>query len=169
MWKPKFRNAQTSSLGPSTAVATRWSGRPHRPRIARSPHSAGGYRHILRRTRDLTVIGDAQDNTIVVSRDAAGSILVNSGAVTVLGGKPTVANTSLIQIFGLGGNDNLSLNETNGALPKANIFGGDGNDTLTGGSGADLLFGQAGNDTLLGKGGSRPAVWRRWQRHTDRR
>ena len=34
----------------------------------------------------MRVVGDELDNTIVVSRDAAGSILVNSGAVTVLGG-----------------------------------------------------------------------------------
>jgi Ca2+-binding RTX toxin-like protein len=102
----------------------------------------------------LTVIGDAQNNTIDVSRNAAGSIFVNNGAVKILGGKATVANTKLIQLFGLNGNDNLSLNETNGALPKANIFGGDGDDTITGGSGNDLLFGQSGNDTLLGKGGN---------------
>ena len=88
-------------------------------------------------------------------------LLVNGGAVSVLGGTPTVANTSLIQVFGLGGNDQLSLDETNGALPAANLFGGDGNDTLTGGSANDLLFGQAGNDTLLGKGGNRPIVRRR--------
>src|SRR5256885_6951598 len=100
----------------------------------------------------LTVFGDAQNNSIVVSRDAAGKILVNGGAVPVIGGTPTVANTSLISVFGLGGNDNLSLNETNGALPSALLFGGDGNDVLTGGSGADQLFGQSGNDTLLGKG-----------------
>ena len=49
----------------------------------------------------LTVFGDALDNNIVVSRDAAGKILVNGGAVTVLGGTPTVANTSLISVFGL--------------------------------------------------------------------
>jgi Ca2+-binding RTX toxin-like protein len=102
----------------------------------------------------LTVTGDAQGNTVEVSRNAAGTILVNSGAVTVQGGTATVANTNLIQIFGLAGNDNLSLNETNGALPAANLFGGDGNDTLTGGSGNDMLFGQANNDTLLGKGGN---------------
>jgi Ca2+-binding RTX toxin-like protein len=101
----------------------------------------------------LTIIGDAQDNSIAVSRNAAGSILVNSGAVKILGGQAPVANTSLIQLFGLAGNDNLSLIENNGALPKANIFGGNGNDTIVGGSGNDLLFGQAGNDTLLGKGG----------------
>ena len=101
----------------------------------------------------LTVTGDAQNNTIAVSRDAAGSILVNSGAVKIVGGKATVANTNLIQVFGLDGNDNLSLSETNGALPKANIFGGAGNDTIKGGSGNDQLFGQSGNDTLLGVGG----------------
>ena len=102
----------------------------------------------------LSVIGDAQDNTIAVSRDAGGTILVNGGAVTVSGGMDTVANTKLIQIFGLGGNDNLSLNETNGVLPNANIFGGAGNDTITGGSGNDQLFGESGDDTLLGKGGN---------------
>jgi hypothetical protein len=39
-------------------------------------------------------------------------------------------------------------------LPAVNLFGGDGNDTMTGGSGNDQLFGQAGNDILLGKGGN---------------
>ena len=67
---------------------------------------------------------------------------------------PTVANTVLIQIFGRGGNDQLALDEANGALPKANLFGEAGDDMLTGGSGADVLTGGPGNDTLLGKGGS---------------
>jgi Ca2+-binding RTX toxin-like protein len=103
----------------------------------------------------LSVFGDALDNNIVISRNAAGQILVNGGAVPVKGGiTPTVANTSLISVFGQGGNDQISLSEVNGALPAAQLFGGDGNDVLTGGSGADLLFGQAGNDTLLGKGGN---------------
>jgi Ca2+-binding RTX toxin-like protein len=102
----------------------------------------------------LTVFGDAGANAITVSRDAAGSIRINGGAVHVLGGSPTVANTSLIQEFGLGGNDNIALDEANGPLPAANLFGGDGNDTLTGGSGNDILSGDAGNDTLLGKGGN---------------
>ena len=101
----------------------------------------------------LTVIGDELGNNIQVSRNAAGSILVNGGAVPVLGGTPTVANTARMQIFGLGGDDTLALNETNGALPQAQIFGGTGNDTLIGGSAADFLFGQTGNDTLSGRGG----------------
>src|SRR3954471_564060 len=102
----------------------------------------------------LTVFGDALNNNITVSRDAAGKILVNGGAVSVIGGTPTVANTALVQVFGQGGNDTISLSEVNGALPRANLFGGAGNDVLTGGSGNDQLFGQAGNDILLGKGGT---------------
>src|SRR5687768_11477366 len=78
----------------------------------------------------LSVFGDALDNNITVSRDAAGKLLVNGGAVAVSGGTPTVANTSLIQMFGQGGNDVVTLNEASGALPRANLFGGTGNDTL---------------------------------------
>jgi Ca2+-binding RTX toxin-like protein len=102
----------------------------------------------------LTILGDSQDNTIVVSRDAAGRILVNGGAVPIIGGTATVANTTLINVFGQAGNDTITFDESNGALPTGDLFGGDGNDTLTGGSGNDLLFGQAGNDVLLGKGGN---------------
>src|SRR5207248_1189647 len=100
------------------------------------------------------VLGDANENTITLSRDAAGTILVNGGAVRVLGGTPTVANTALVQVFGLDGNDTLTLDEANGALPAANLFGGAGDDFLVGGSGNDLLFGQSGNDALSGKGGN---------------
>ena len=102
----------------------------------------------------LSVFGDSLDNTIAISRDAAGRILVNGGAVPIHGGTATVANTALIDVFGLAGNDQILLDESNGALPSALLFGGAGNDTLTGGSGADLLFGQSGNDVLLGKGGN---------------
>src|SRR5258708_6104143 len=101
----------------------------------------------------LTEFGDALDNTLTTSRDAAGTILINGGAVPVMGGKATVANTAQLQLFGQGGNDTITLDESNGALPAAEMFGGAGNDTITGGSGNDTLFGQAGNDTLLGKGG----------------
>lgn len=101
----------------------------------------------------LTVTGDAADNTITISRDAAGTIFVNGGAVSIRGGTATIANTTIISVSGLAGNDIISLDETNGFLPKALLFGGDGNDTLTGGSGNDQLFGQNGDDILLGKGG----------------
>ena len=102
----------------------------------------------------LTILGAPPDNPITVSRNTAGEILINGGAIPTTGGTSTVANTSLIQGFGLGGNDIIALDESNGALPKVNLFGGIDNDVLTGGSGADQLFGQDGNDTLIGKGGA---------------
>src|ERR1700722_6431331 len=37
----------------------------------------------------LTITGDDHDNTIIASRDAAGNILINNGAVLVTGGTPT--------------------------------------------------------------------------------
>jgi Ca2+-binding RTX toxin-like protein len=102
----------------------------------------------------LTVTGDNLDNSIEVSSDAAGALLVNGGAVTIQGGTPTVANTALIQGFGLGGDDTIALNEANGALPGVELFGGDGNDELTGGSGIDQFFGQEGNDFADGQRGN---------------
>jgi Ca2+-binding RTX toxin-like protein len=102
----------------------------------------------------LTISGDDLNNIIAVSRDAAGAILVNGGAVPITGGPSTVANTRQIEVLGRGGNDQLSLDEANGALPRANMAGGVGNDTLTGGSGDDQLSGEADNDTLLGKAGN---------------
>ena len=49
----------------------------------------------------LSVFGDGRGNTVTFSRNAAGTILINGGAVPVIGGTPTVANTSRIQAFGL--------------------------------------------------------------------
>ena len=102
----------------------------------------------------LSVSDDKADNSIIVSRDAAGQILVNDDDVLITGGSPTVANTSLIQVNGTGGNDTITVDETNGAMPAAQLFGGAGSDVLTGGSGNDELFGGAGNDQLFGKGGN---------------
>src|SRR5262249_1372692 len=51
----------------------------------------------------LVAVGNAQDNQITVTRDAAGNLLVNGGSVPILGPKPTVANTTLIELFGLAG------------------------------------------------------------------
>src|SRR4051812_3798132 len=66
------------------------------------------------RSSILSILGDAQDNAITISRDAAGRILINGGAITVRGGTPTVANTTLIQVHGQGGNDTIALDEVNG-------------------------------------------------------
>ena len=125
----------------------------------------------------LTASADGLDNTIVVSRDAAGTILVNNGQVPIAGGTPTVANTTSIQVHGnigsgggiilgaptaadggiiIGGgfiNNTLVIDETNGTLPAAILVGGRGDDTLIGGSGNDVLIGSGGNDVLIGGAG----------------
>ena len=54
--------------------------------------------------------------------------LVNGGAVPITGGNPTVANTSLIQVFGQAGNDTMLFN-------GANVNGA----TLTNAAGARLV------------------------------
>src|SRR5262245_211735 len=82
----------------------------------------------------LTVNGDAQANNIVISRNAAGRIFVNGGAVKIQGAVPRVAKVALIQVFGRNGNDRITLNEAKGPLPKAKLIGGRGNDILTGGA-----------------------------------
>src|SRR5262252_3438366 len=65
----------------------------------------------------LTVLGDSQDNNIVISREASGNILINGGAVAITGGKATIANTTLIQAFGQAGNDTIKIDEANGVMP----------------------------------------------------
>jgi Ca2+-binding RTX toxin-like protein len=99
----------------------------------------------------LFVSGDDQDDVITISRTAGGTILVNNGAIPLQGA--TVANTAHFHLVGGGGNDRITLDQTNGALPGAALFGGAGNDVLTGGSGIDFADGGAGNDTIsLGAG-----------------
>jgi Ca2+-binding RTX toxin-like protein len=105
-------------------------------------------------SHQLFFIGDGTDNLIAIGRDSFGQLFGNAGALPVSGGSPTVANTDLIRGFGNAGNDVITLDETNGPLPAARLFGGAGNDTLTGGSGNDDLRGDAGDDILSGLGGN---------------
>jgi hypothetical protein len=42
-------------------------------------------------TRLLSVVGDDLNDSITVSRDAAGRILINGGVVSITGGPATVA------------------------------------------------------------------------------
>src|SRR5215471_13071316 len=74
----------------------------------------------------LTILADAGGGTITVSRDAAGTIDVNGGAVAILGSRATVGNVDRIVVIGRGGNDRITLDETNGPLPNATLFGGPG-------------------------------------------
>ena len=104
-------------------------------------------------TGTLSEAGDHQGNTITTSRDLTGNILVNGGAVPIVG-QPTTANTTQIVATGGEGDDTISLDQTNGSLPAAVLFGGNGNDTLNGGDGNDVLDGGAGNDTVVGGKGT---------------
>ena len=65
----------------------------------------------------LSETGDNLGNTITTSRDAAGQIFVNGGAVSIDGGQPTFANTTEIEVSGGNGNDTISLD--NAALPAS--------------------------------------------------
>jgi len=107
----------------------------------------------------LTVTGDAGDNSFVVGRNAAGSILVNGGAIPIVGGVPTVANTVLIRMLGEDGSDQLALDLANGALPPAELFGGIGSDVLIGGPGNDRFTGGRGDDLALMGAGDDTAIW----------
>jgi hypothetical protein len=107
----------------------------------------------------LRVTGDDQDNVITISRDEGGTILVNNGDVPVQGGTATIANTSHLHLVGAGGNDSISLNEANGALPGADFLGGAGDDVLVGGSGVDFFDGDAGNDTVFMGAGDDTFQW----------
>jgi len=100
----------------------------------------------------LAIVGDARGNAITVSRDAAGAIDVNGGAVRIHGARATIRNVDRIVVVGRYGDDRIVLDETNGPLPAAILLGRAGDDLLVGGSGADRLVGGSGNDTLLGGG-----------------
>ena len=104
--------------------------------------------------RILSFVGDDRPSNIVISGDASGHILANDGGITISGGVPTTGNTALIIASGASGDDRISLDETSGPLPAAQLFGGNGDDRLTGGSGNDQLHGDNGNDVLLGAAGN---------------
>ena len=123
-----------------------------------SPADAATTAQFTKSNGVLSVLGDYRDNSIVVSRDAAGVINVNGGAVRIHGVSATVSNVRLIRVFGGAGNDTISLDERNGALPLAQLYGGFGNDQITGGAENDLLSGGYGNDTLLGGSGNETLV-----------
>ena len=113
----------------------------------------------------LSVTGGRGDDAIAITRDAAGQILINGGAISAQSaqeGQPTLTNATGIVVVGGNGNDTISLDNIAPpagqalpqALPPATLFGGNGNDMLTGGGGNDMLFGGAGNDMLFGGDGN---------------
>jgi len=82
------------------------------------------------------------------------TVSVNGAAVAVTGGSATVGNTTQVFLDAGAGNDVVLVDETNGAMPRALLAGGAGNDTLTGGASADSLAGGDGDDSLVGGDGT---------------
>jgi Ca2+-binding RTX toxin-like protein len=107
----------------------------------------------------LSLLGDASDETILVSLDTSGNILVNLGAVAISGGTPTAANTVLIAAGTAGGNDTIDFDEFSGALPPAILLGGDNNDVLIAGGANDFIAGNQGNDIAVMGGGDDVFQW----------
>jgi RTX calcium-binding nonapeptide repeat (4 copies) len=110
----------------------------------------------------LSVTGGNGDDAIAITRDAAGQILINGGAISAQEGQPTLTNATGIVVVGGNGNDTISLDNiappAGQSLPPATLFGGNGNDILIGGGGNDMLFGGAGDDTITGGKGTDTAV-----------
>ena len=121
--------------------------------VLAAPAGADTSAHFVLGQGVLTIVGDDDGSTIVVGRDADGVIDINGGAVHIRGARATVANVDLIKVIGGIGNDALTIDETNGAMPAAAISGGAGNDRLAGGAGSDQLLGGPGTDVLFGNGG----------------
>ena len=99
---------------------------------------------------ERTTTGDNLENTIMANRDAAGSILINTGALPIQGGAATVTNAGLIQAFVQDGKDTIPLDETSSHCRPPRCSAGPGNNAVIGGLAAEQLFGEAANDVLNG-------------------
>ncbi|MEO2048251.1 MAG: hypothetical protein ABGX16_16990 [Pirellulales bacterium] len=64
---------------------------------------------------------------------------------------PFAAAISKIKVYGLGGNDVITVDSDISA--RLYGYGGSGNDTITGGGGNDIINGESGNDILFGGNG----------------
>ncbi|HEV2292610.1 MAG TPA: hypothetical protein VGR35_02065 [Tepidisphaeraceae bacterium] len=97
---------------------------------------------------DLIVTGTGIGELILVKSDGVGLIVLVDGIQ--VGG--TFAVTGKVIVHGGAGSDTITSDKTNPFA--AEIYGGDGSDTITGGGGDDLLFGEAGNDVIRASQGS---------------
>jgi Ca2+-binding RTX toxin-like protein len=107
----------------------------------------------------LTVTGSAGDDVCTVSRNAAGQLFVDGGALPISGGVATVANTSLVRLLGQAGNDVLRMDDANGPLPSADFVGGLGVDRFIGSGASESFVGGDGDDVALMGGGDDTFTW----------
>jgi Ca2+-binding RTX toxin-like protein len=107
----------------------------------------------------LAVVGTKADDTISVGLNATDNTKLDvniNGTVSsfaLLNADSTPAITG-IAVLGGGGNDKITIDQTNGGITlPATLVGGGGNDSLTGAAGNDLLVGGGGDDVLVGGDG----------------
>ena len=101
----------------------------------------------------LRVNGTGRADTITVGLDAGNSNTIN---VTVNGVLQQFDKTNIhaITIASGSGNDVVTIDESNGALPVGVLIsGGKGSDQLYGSSLNDSIYGSAGNDYIFGRAG----------------
>ncbi|MCI0456774.1 MAG: hypothetical protein L0Z62_07330, partial [Gemmataceae bacterium] len=100
---------------------------------------------------------DGGANNIVVESVDGGNLKVTDNGAPVrirsFGGTPTLARTAAVAVYGLGGNDTITIDDSMGTVPAA-VSGGSGNDTITAEhQGNSVLSGDGGKDTVTGGGG----------------
>jgi Ca2+-binding RTX toxin-like protein len=121
------------------------------------------------------VDGSNNSETFTLAPDGSGAVFTGTG-ISTGDVALALANVEGLDVYGLGGNDALTIasmagsqltgaitfwgddgNDTLNAGAASNVIiahGGTGNDTFTGGSGDDHLFGDSGNDQLIGGAGN---------------
>lgn len=119
---------------------------------------------------ELTIVGDATANVVIVRRAGANTLQVVADEVTrsfafdsvsqinFFGGNGNDEFTNFTSIdtnaSGQNGADVLTTNEGDdlliGGAGADRIFAGDGDDTIRGGAGDDVLLGGRGNDAIIG-------------------
>lgn len=106
------------------------------------------------RPGELRVIGDVgtgnPSNDTIVVRYASDPNFIEAIVNGIVQARVATSGVTSITVYGLGGNDNIDCSSL---AIGANIYGGDGNDTVAGGSGADLIYGGNGDDSLAGNDG----------------
>jgi Ca2+-binding RTX toxin-like protein len=97
----------------------------------------------------LTVTGTNLNDTITVSKNAAGQVSVNNdGTVNNF----AWASVNQIVVNALAGND--AVTSYNSMTKNMVVHGGDGNDSIYGGGGNDTIYGDNGNDIIDGRNGN---------------
>src|SRR4051812_26912025 len=105
--------------------------------------------------RRLFVVGTAGDDVIQLqpqNGDPGTVQIVLNNVIVFQGGFSSVNPPGVAVIFGVGGNDLITVDPR--LAWRTSIHGGDGNDTIVGGSHNDVIIGEAGDDLLFGKLGA---------------